>query len=310
MLKKLRQSIIQSLWQSYYQRTPQMQCIENKLQEKGINKLYLDHFAIIDLPGPQTGIPKLQTLFSMLGYTYQGHDYLAEKQNDFVWLCEKDSVHLLAKETLPQAVVADFRLEELPTEIKKIIEKYSRLAPHSPIESIQTCIPDLNAENIQKIVTLLVDQYFLGRDWPLPTVNEYYTVQEFNELLAWVLVYGRRPNHFTLSIHLLDYFSDLTHFSQFIEKETKLILNQDGGTIKGGVHTGIQQGSTIGIMEDVHLADGCIQIPSGFVEFVWRYPMNNAGNCGTYTKPTFWNDYFTGFVGQHANRVIESLYRH
>lgn len=311
MLKNLRQTIVQRLWQAYRLNTPQMQSIETKLQAKGITQLYLDHFAVIDLPGPQTGIKELQPLFSALGYTLKGQDYLADKQNDFAWLCEHDSESLLALETLPQVVVADFRLDELPSEVKKIIEKYSRLAPPSPTPAIQQLIQNLDANKMQPLITLIT-QHFIGRDWPLPTVNEFYSVQEFNELLAWVLVFGRRPNHFTLSVHLLDYFSDLHQFSQFVEEEVKLTLNRDGGAIKGGTHTGIAQGSTIGITENIRLADGSIQIPTGFVEFVWRYPRNDLNHLEIenhpQAKPQLWNDYFTGFIAQHANHVIESLY--
>lgn len=313
MLKNLRQSIVHRLWQAYRLNTPQMQSIENKLHEKGITQLYLDHFAVIDLPGPQTGIRELQPLFSALGYTFKGQDYLADKQNDFAWLCEDDSESLLALETLPQVVVADFRLDELPTEIKKIIEKYSKLAPPSPTPTIQQLAHNLDVNKFQQLMAL-VTQYLIGRDWPLPTVNEFYTVQEFNELLAWVFVFGRRPNHFTLSVHLFDHFSDLADFSQFVEEEVKLTLNRDGGAIKGGTHTGIAQGSTLGITENIRLADGYIQIPTGFVEFVWRYPRCDLNHLhlqnNPQDKPKFWNDYFTGFVAQHANRVIESLYTH
>lgn len=311
MFKKLRQSIIQNLWQAYRLNTRQMQIIENKLQQKGVRKLYLDHFAVIDLPGPQSGIHALSPLFTAIGYTLKGQDYLADKQNDFAWLCEEDSEDLLATQTLPQVVVADFRLDELPLEIKNIITKYSNFAGPSPAQKIYPLLQNLDTNKLDQLVTHL-SQYFIGRDWPLPTVKEFYAVQEFNELLAWVLVFGRRPNHFTLSVHLLDYFSDLSDFSNFIEEEAKLTLNHDGGTIKGGVHTGIAQGSTIGVNEHVRLADGNIQIPTGFVEFVWRYPLSNENHLhredSSQKKPSLWKDYFTGFVAQHANRVIESLY--
>src|SRR5580704_14217996 len=119
MLKQLRVDIVQQLWQRYRHTSAQIQSIEKGLQQKGVQKLILDHFAVIDLPSPQTGIPHLSELFKVLGYTYQGEDYLADKQNDFLWLAESDCAHLQAAEVLPPVVVADFRLDELPLEIKK-----------------------------------------------------------------------------------------------------------------------------------------------------------------------------------------------
>ncbi len=302
MLKSLRQTIIKKLWTSYCASSSQIQCIENALQ-KNVQSLIIDHFAIIDLPGPHTGIRQLSELFSAIGYEARGKDYLPEKQNDFLWMAEHDAANNDARLVLPQIVVADFRLDRLPPAIKNIIEKYSQQASRLPMEKIMYWLKQLPEQ--PQLATLLEQSiltYLNGRDWPLPTVNEFYTVHEFNELLAWVLVHGRKPNHFTLSIHLLDSFSNLSEFNQFIESELKLPLNHEGGIIKGGLDAGIAQSSTIGNMETIQLADGTIQLPGRFIEFVWRYPRN------TCEKPILWNDFFTGFVAQHADNVIESLY--
>ncbi|RDI48646.1 DUF1338 domain-containing protein [Aquicella lusitana] len=304
MLKQVRRTLIHQLWDKYRSQSVQTQLIEKGLKHKGIQKFTLDHFAIIDLPGPHTGISHLNQLFSAIGYIVQGRDYLPDKQNDFLWMTECDSLHSPATEVLPQVVVADFRLDELPLTIRKIIEKYAAKTRPSPVPEAQKLAgraylgDEAAANNLYSLIT----HYLSGRDWPLPTINEFHTVQAFNELLAWVLVFGRTPNHFTLSVHLLDHFSDLNAFHAFIETEVELPLNQDGGVIKGGPSVGIAQGSTAGMPKTIPLADGSIQLPTDFVEFVWRYP------CYPSVKPVLWEDYFTGFVAQHADRVIESLY--
>lgn len=304
MLKQLRQNIVQQLWATYCSTSPQIRLIENALKQRGVQKIILDHFALIDLPGPNTGIPHLSQLFTTLGYAVRGQDYLAEKQNDFLWLAEIDSADHDARDVLPQIVVADFRLEEMPLDIKKIIEKYaqqSKAFSHTELKQLvsQVAAGDSRAETYarEKIIT-----YFTGRDWPLPTVKEFHTVHEFNELLAWVLIFGRRPNHFTLSIHLLNHFAHLDDFHHFIDA-LSIPLNQDGGLIKGGETAGIAQSSTMGLPQIVKLSDGDIEIPTEFVEFVWRYPRVLSDQ-----KPKLWKDYFTGFIAQHADHVIESLY--
>lgn len=303
MFKKLRKQIIHNLWNIYLNVTPQMKTIENGLKQKGVGELVLDHFAIIDLPGPHTGISYLSQIFAALGYVERGKDYLADKQNDFLWMAEDDSEHALAQDVLPQVVVADFRLDEMPSEIRNIIEKYARHSNPIPLKEIKQLIdrttldPVVHQQFIEMITT-----YFSGRDWPLPTLNEYQTVRDFNELLAWVLVFGRRPNHFTISVHLLHHFSNLNEFLHFVENEMFFTLNRDGGEIKGGEKIGIAQGSTNGVIQTTKMADGIVEIPTGFVEFVWRYPSHPT------TSPRLWKDYFTGFVAQHADRVIESLY--
>ncbi len=304
MLKQVRQNLVKNLWQTYRASSLQMRCLEAGLRQRNAYQLHLDHFALIDLPGPHTGLPVLRELFSAIGYVVQGADYLPDKQNDFCWMAEHDSISSPVRDVLPQVVVADFRLDELPSEIRLIIEKYGRLAPPSPLCDARKIIDQLEThpDNVKKLNKLLTD-YLNGRDWPLPTVGEFRLVHEFNELLAWVLVFGRRPNHFTLSAHLLPTFSSLSALHEFVEQTCQLELNREGKIIKGSKLVGIEQGSTAGLCQDIALADGSISIPTDFIEFVWRFPVDDNNK-----NPTLWDDYFTGFVAQHANRVIESLY--
>lgn len=301
MLKQTRQRLINTLWQNYRAQSPQLQRIESKLAGSPVT---LDHFAIIDLPGPHTGIPQLTSVLSLFGFSVRGRSYLADKQNDFSWLAEIDSEHSPATSVLPQIVVADFRLDEMPITVRQIIEKYSAQAAPAPIkqlEVLQARIEQQEQAAINDMVSL-AQQYLTGRDWPLPTVAEYETVKKFNELLAWVLIHGRKPNHFTLSIHLMSQFKQLTDFLDLVESEICLPLNRDGGLIKGSAGTGIEQASTIGDTTTLMLADGKIELTTNFVEFVWRHPVKPDGN------PVYWDDYFTGFVAAHADYVIESLY--
>jgi hypothetical protein len=303
MPKAFTQALIHKLWQAWQQSTPDMLRIAEVFQQRGISHFCQDHFAVIDLPSRHSGIPQLKQLFESLGYLERGKDYLADKQNDFLWMAEADCENLPPGEVLPQVVVADFRLDQMPPEIASIISHYANqtsacILPeiHSLIERIHSGDQAASLPCLQKL-----GKYFAGRDWPLPSLAEFNKVREFNELLAWVLVFGRRPNHFTLSIHLLKQFPDLQSFHRFIEDDVKLALNQEGGAIKGSKEKGLAQGSTAGIIQKVQLADGQIEIPLGFVEFVWRYPVRQE-------NPAKWSDYFTDFIGTQANRVIESLY--
>lgn len=282
-----------------------MLLVKQYLESLNISNLYLDHFAIIDLPGPQTGIDQLNQIFSALGFIVQGRDYLPEKQNDFLWLTESDSLNQAAQNVLPQVVVADFRLDELPLEIRKIIEKYAKQNPPSPLTALQKQIGAVYLGDHAFIPEILntLEQYFSGRTWAPPSKKEFLFVQEFNELLAWVLIFGRRANHFTLSVHLLDHFQNIHQFGQVLEKDLKLTLNREGGAIKGNKSCGIAQGSTLGKLVTVPLSDGNVTIRSGFVEFVWRYP-----NPSLSKPPRYWNDFFTGFIARQANHVIQSLY--
>lgn len=300
MIGKLRHDFIEILWRNYSTSTPHVKRIESCLQTKNIKLPTLDHLAIIDLPGTHTGIRELQKIFDVLGYEVQGKDYLPEKQNDFTWLAEVNSNDTTAAAVLPQVVIADFRLEEMPVNVRNIICKYSDQAKPAPIAEMTRLLQQSDENHARISILNLLTDYFTGRDWPLPTLAEFHTVRDFNELLAWVLVFGRKPNHFTYSIHLMPEFNNLIEFHHFVENVVGLPLNQDGGVIKGGRAQGIEQGSTAGTPEQIQLADGTAELPLGFVEFVWRYSEK--------AQPLLWNDYFTGFVANHANRVIQSLY--
>lgn len=304
MLRQLRKSIIDHLWHQHREATSQLACIERHLSQRRIKASPLDHFAIIDLPGPHSGIPTLTAIFSLIGYQERGKGYLPDKQNDFLWMADTDSMQGFAYDALPQAVVADFRPEEMPASIAAIIQKYAQQSAIFPLSTAKALVERIHQNDRDACQTLftLITSYLNGRDWPLPTKAEFYLVREFNELLSWVLVFGRRLNHFTLSVHLMREFTNLDSFHTFITEDVQLQLNQEGGVIKGGPHTGIAQGSTVGASQTITLADGTVDLPTGFVEFVWRYPAQSE-----ITNPRYWKDYFTGFVAQHANHVIESL---
>lgn len=303
MLRAFRQTLTHQLWNQYCRHSSECQLIADKLIQCGAKTIILDHFAIIDLPGPFSGIPHLQKLFESCGYETKGKDYLAKKQNDFTWLAEENCSHLSAEQVLPQIVIADFRLEELPLEVRQIVEKYSYQAKPLDWVLLNSKLDLLRAGNHEKESILLtyLTQYFSGREWPLPTLREFQCVHEFNELLGWVLIFGRRPNHFTYSIHLLDLFPNFESFNDYLEQDLGLKLNKEGARIKGSEAIGIAQSSTVEKKEKIHLADGTIELPTSFVEFVWRYPLPNR-------IATKWEDYFTGFIPQHADQIIQSLY--
>jgi hypothetical protein len=301
-MQTFRQQLIAKLLEVYRGQSWQLQQVEHGLRQLGVATITFDHFAVIDLPSRETGIPVLSEIFTALGYEKRGTGYLPDKQNDFHWLAETDSEERLATEVLPQAVVADFRLDELPIEIRNMIAKYAQQAPTAPVAKVQRLVAQLQAGEsgaTEQLYTLLL-RYFSGRDWALPTVKEFHTVREFNELLAWVLVFGRRPNHFTISAHLLARFADLQTFLEYVTRDLGLPLNVESGAIKGSKQDGIAQGSTDGPLHRVRLSDGEIELPGDFVEFVWRF--------GVVEQPKKWGDYFTGFVAKNADKVIHSLY--
>ena len=305
MLNQAKKLILRQLWHNYAVDLLPVLRIQAALQEQYNEQMRWDHFALIDLPGPNSGIGPLSQLFTLLDYEVRGGDYLAEKQNDFVWLAERDIEAQPAGNVLPQVVVADFRLEALASEVRKIIEFYALQSKSLNIDHISHLKKRLLQQDQTAFFELinLVTCYLQGRDWPLPTVKEFMTVKESNELLAWVLVMGRQVNHFAWAIHLSKTFKDLSVFNCFVNDTLDIPLNEKVGVIKGHLGQGIEQSSTAAMTRVVQLADGSIDLSDRFVEFVWRHPVLSESK-----KPQLWRDYFTGFIANNADNVVESLY--
>jgi hypothetical protein len=301
MLRAIRQQVINQLWKNHHSASMQLPLIDAYLNQRGVHHYTLDHCAVIDLPSVQSGIPQMTALFQSIGYVVRGADYLPEKQNDFCWLAEENHQQVTAIEALPQVVTADFRLDEMPLEIRRIIEKYASKMQPPPLEAVRLLLSRPFDSSIADQITALFSTYFAGRDWPLPTISEFKQVHEFNELLGWVFVFGRKPNHFTIGAHLLPGFSNLAEFNAALEANTSLTFNADEGKIKGSPQVGIEQSSTKGALVPVTLQDGIISLPADFVEFVWRFPV-------VTTKPHLWQDFYPDFIARQANRVIQSLY--
>lgn len=305
MLNQIKRLIINQLWQDYIQDLPYVVHIQAALHEHYAEALVWDHFALIDLPGPYTGIESLCQLFFQLDYEFCGQDYLAEKQNEFAWLADKAAVTQDVRSALPQVVVADFRREALLPEVQKIVDTYVTYT--KPLDIDHVCYLKKQAlaqdeASVYRFVNWVVT-YLTDREWPLPSVEEFTTVKASNELLAWVLVMGRRVNHFAWAIHLSKNFKSLHAFNQFIHEMVTIAFNTKKGLIKGCAKQGIEQSSTAPRMMSMHLADGTVNLPNRFIEFVWRYSLLPSDE-----KPVLWGDYFTGFVANNADIVVESLY--
>ncbi len=300
LLAETRQLIITELWHAYLQNLVPAQQIYSITKQN----TYLDHFAIIDLPGPNSGISQLKQIFTLLGFRENGSGYLAEKQNDFIWLCEETCENKIAIDVLPQIVLADFRLNELPLSVQNIIKKYTHHITPLPLTEIEKlCHAVKNGDKTAQLsLVFTIVNVLKGRAWPTPCIEDYQIVKAANELLSWVLIFGRQANHFGLSIHLMTEFNNLKEFNDFIKNKLGVQFNNRDLEIKGNKQLGIEQSSTSDHLIKVALEDGEIEIPSPFMEFVWRYP--KIPN----TPAILWKDYYTDFYAPNANRVIESVY--
>ncbi len=291
MLANVRKLLIAKLWAHFNTSIPQMNDI---LKDQAP---VLDHFAIIDLPSQHSGIPVLQNIFSCLGFIQQGSGYLPDKVNDFIWMMPEDNPSKLATESLPQVVLADFRLNLLSNQAQRILEKFTNNIEPFDFELLDQYLLKLPGTT-NNIVDMVYD-YINSLPQTLPTFAEYNYIKNENQLIAWAILFGRKINHFGISVHLLENAKNLQSFNQYLST-VGVELNAQGGEIKGSQLVGIEQSSSFGRKLPLLLDGEEIEVRDSFLEFVWRYSIKQS--------PTLWLDYFTGFIPYNANTVIESLY--
>jgi hypothetical protein len=285
-----RKKVVSQLWKRYLNDIIY-------LDELKLSHLVPDHLAIIELGYGNSSRQQLFSLLTNIGFIKNGEDYLPEKHNDFLWMADALYEEADKDEIIPQIVLADFRFNEFSKPVKDIINKCAaNQLPYNHNELIAA----LESKNSTKIADFIIRELLKGRSWPQLNAKEYACVLEENELLAWVLLNGRKVNHFGIDIQLSSNATSLRNFLEQMPQSMKGMLNSADDLIKGSADMGIEQASTLGKILQIELADRTIETRDSFIEFVWRYPLID--------NPSKKGDYFTGFQAGNANKVIESLY--
>ncbi len=293
-LQEVRNILVDKLWRRYIATIPYWGKIWPPGQGNIHKRPCLDHIAIIDLPMLGGGRAGMEEIMKMLGFVPRGSGYLENKSNNFIWMAEEDYEQKPATKILPQFVLADFELKHLTT--RHIIERYITQAD---ARRQAACLTLISTESDPEIVADAVYSYLWSRPWPLPTLEDYMAVKQENELLAWVLVRGRMVNHCGIALHLHpNIYTSLEEFNQQLLAQG-VVLNNEGGQIRGSAECGIAQSATVGRQLAVPLSEGSVIVADRFVELIWRYPNK--------LEPYLWTDYSTHFLASNADTIIESL---
>ena len=295
-MNELRLRLIKALWNNY---CGHISLMPNILSSGDI---VLDHLAIIDLKSNASGINTMTEIFKALEFEVMGSGYLPSKQNNFIWMGHKPSFELKPLNALPQIVLADFENQHLSPSVKAIVERCSHFIKPFDLNQLHKLIAEIkqgDTGHIQNIINMIIT-YITIIDWPVITVEDYKIVYEQNQLLAWVLLFGKRINHFGLGIYTLDKYQNLGEFVDYLSRKNIPLNYSDAKFIQGNKDCGIEQCSTIGNETIVNLYNGFTTAKSSFIEFVWRHALVKS--------PNKLRDYFCGFVANNADYVIESIY--
>jgi hypothetical protein len=306
LLSWVRKELIERLLKDFKSGSQAYQKIEKKLIERG-EKVMIDHIALLDIPGANSGISVLTQILELIGFVKRGSDRLPEKQNNYAWFAEPGIEKKDFNEALPQIVISDFSIQDLTFPVRSLVAKYAEVAQAAPIASIRALVNrcSLGDEVGGRLLVNTIFEFLKNRTYPMPTKKDFEVIRHENELLAWTMIFSKQVNHVAIAGHAFKTLASIVELNDFAVSQCDLNLNNQGGSsVKGGVEKGIAQSATLPERTVIALEDGPVILPATYIEFAWRYPQIKSIN-----RPLLWGDYFTGFVTENASQVIQSMYQ-
>lgn len=304
LLPIVRSQFIDFLWNRFKERNSQSKTLSDFLSHH-VDRVPLDHFAIIELPGPDSNT--LEDLLTSIGFVKRGQGYLPDKINDFSWFAAEDNKTKDVCKALPQIVLGNFRVQECTPETRALLERITLPLQKVNWSGVSRLVnetqkgDEVSAQGLFSILKVV----FTQMPYQVPTVKEFLHLQKENELMAWSLIHGREVNHFGVAVHSIQKIGSLHEFNQLVVEKLRFELNRYGGSeIKGVAAEGIIQSATVNTYAIQRVSDGTVIIREPFLEFVWRFKTQ----ADVLTQNT-WCSFFQEFVPKNANKVIESVYR-
>lgn len=253
------------LWQNYLTITPSANKIHALLAgNTGTTDIVNDHIALRTFDIEKVNLHKLAAHFLALGYEQKGdYDFVAKKLT---------AIHLEHPDTtIPKVFISELRVAQLSEQAQAII--------HGLVNQLDES--SVSADNF----------LYSGTHW-LASSSDYKSLLAESEYAAWMLAWGYRANHFTVSINHLASINELSDVNAMLV-HAGFTLNTSGGEIKGGKDVCLAQSSTMADQAPVNFSDTTSIIPSCFYEFAQRYEMQNG-------------ELYQGFVAASADKIFES----
>ncbi|NRA63943.1 MAG: DUF1338 domain-containing protein [Pseudobacteriovorax sp.] len=300
-----RNKVISALWEHYYRQVPFAATIEKAFAARG--DLWIeDHVAFRTLPGVHCGMHILQKLFEWLGYERRDDYDFKEKKLKAFWMAPKDN-DAPTKDVAPKIFISELQPESFSPAFQECLSEIAAQWQESPLSKLEalatqgtaTDKPTRQDQFVASAVALLTQ----GPSWARPTHRIYNILKEESDYAAWTYLFGHQINHFTVSAHLTDSFSELNEMGTFIESELKIEMNHSGGLVKGTAELLLEQIATMAAQVPVYFQEGVQDISYGFVEFAKRYPLKGKTSDG------HWHSYYQGFVAANADKIFESTYK-
>jgi hypothetical protein len=303
-LKIARTKVFEGLWNHYFKLVPWAPQMVEAFKKRNDHWIE-DHVAYRTLPGAHTGADVLQGIFEALGYTRQDNYTFVDKKLKAFWLAPPD-IEGHSREASPKIFISELELPSFSKSFQETVSNYTSQVKNSPLEKIQKLAQDLrnhNADALPQLIQECTSYLTSPPAWARPSFGDFELLSRESEYAAWTLLYGPQINHFTVSVHLMESFSHIRQLADFLENELRIPMNKVGGVVKGQPELLLEQIATLAAKVPYPFQDGTRDVPYGFVEYAYRYPMAGKKTDG------MWKSYYQGFVTSNADKIFESTFQ-
>ena len=290
--KKTIHLILESLFETYSNRVPDVKQITNALVKNKIitnqKDIINDHIAFRTMGVKNLGINSLEKIFLHHGYVKRDNYSFRLKKLNAYWYSHEEK-------NMPRIFISELKVDELSKDAQKIIKQYTNQVKNDPVDNI-----DLNNSN--EIINFLTNPL-----WTLPSLFHYNELLKETEYGSWVIYNRYYLNHYTISVHeLKEKYNTLEDFNKFLNS-IGVKLNDSGGVIKESKDGFLLQSSSVANKVNAHFKEGMSLISGSYVEFAERKILPEFINLDlNKINSTHRRD---GFETSNADKIFESTYQ-
>jgi hypothetical protein len=288
---------VDELWNDYRAKVPDARAIEDALKTRG-EAWREDHIALRCLPDTPATAAVVGAYFEALGYQRQESYRFEDKKLNAFWLKPPCGPTARADAPAPKIFISELDVASFTAAQQKLLR--TCIEQVRPILRPAPLTPDQPGAGLEQALRALCFQGDGGVPVCPLSFDTYTQVRSLSEYAAWTLVFGVCVNHFTVSVHLMQHFSELADLNQFIRVELGIPLNTTGGEIKGSRAVKLEQSATLAAEVPVRFADRTALIPYAFIEFARRHLLDERAN------PDLFMSYYQGFVEGNADKIFSS----
>ncbi len=305
LITHARREVFKQLWTHYFKLVPFAQKLVDDFKKRG-DEWIEDHVAYRTLPGEHTGAHVLQGVFEALGYERKDDYFFDEKQLKAFWMCPPD-IDAHSREASAKIFISELIPSKFSPEFQEVLRRSTQQVVASPllnIHKLRDAAKKGDSKAADQLVVECVGLLTSLPAWNRASAKDYEILRNESEYAGWTLLFGNQINHFTVSVHLMKTFKDIHPLVKFLDEDLKVPMNKaGGGIVKGTPDLLLEQISTKAAEVPYNFQEGVLSVPYGFVEFAYRYTLENKKHDGA------WGSYYQGFVTSNADKIFESTTR-